>query len=215
MPDVQDSKTEQNPPLRHWERVRRRLSYSNVMATIAVFFALGGGAYAASSLPVHSVGTKQLKPGAVGEKQLKDRAITRRKLAPGVRSLPAVQDTETSAMTLGSKPAVIASIKITPPAATNRLLTVGDLTFQAGKSPAVVQYQVVVDGKPQGPAFTQDLHADQTAVAPVALLVELAPGRNTVQILAESAGPAETGPVSYIGFGTYVGGCIGPGCGPK
>ncbi len=27
-------------------RIRKRLSYANVMATLAVFFVLGGGAYA-------------------------------------------------------------------------------------------------------------------------------------------------------------------------
>ena len=49
-----------------------RLSYANVMATIAVFIALGGGAYAAFTLPPNSVGTKQLK----------DSAVTKKKLAP-------------------------------------------------------------------------------------------------------------------------------------
>jgi hypothetical protein len=33
------------------ERIRSRLSYANVMATVAVFLALGGGAYALSGIP--------------------------------------------------------------------------------------------------------------------------------------------------------------------
>lgn len=44
--------------------VRDRLSYANVMATAAVFFALGGTSYAAFSLPANSVGTKQIKARA-------------------------------------------------------------------------------------------------------------------------------------------------------
>jgi len=44
---------------------RKRLTYANVMVTIAVFLALGGGAYAASKLPNNSVGTKQLKNGSI------------------------------------------------------------------------------------------------------------------------------------------------------
>jgi hypothetical protein len=36
-------------------RLRCCLSYANVMATIAVFVALGGGAYAAFTLPANSV----------------------------------------------------------------------------------------------------------------------------------------------------------------
>jgi hypothetical protein len=41
------------------------ITYANVMATIAVFVALGGGAYAATQLPKNSVGTGQLKAAAV------------------------------------------------------------------------------------------------------------------------------------------------------
>jgi hypothetical protein len=44
--------------------VRKQLTYANVMATIAVFIALGGGAYALS-LPKNSVGPRQLKTNAV------------------------------------------------------------------------------------------------------------------------------------------------------
>src|SRR4051812_20694114 len=39
----------------------RHLSYANVMATIAVFIALGGGAYAVTTLPRNSVTTVQVK----------------------------------------------------------------------------------------------------------------------------------------------------------
>jgi hypothetical protein len=46
-------------------KLRGRLTYANVMATVAVFIALGGASYAATQLPKHSVGTKQLRNGAV------------------------------------------------------------------------------------------------------------------------------------------------------
>ena len=46
-------------------RIRGKLTYANVMATIAVFIALGGAGYAAIKLPENSVGTPQLKKGAV------------------------------------------------------------------------------------------------------------------------------------------------------
>jgi hypothetical protein len=42
-----------------------KLTYANVMATIAVFIALGGASYAAITLPKNSVGTEQLQKGAV------------------------------------------------------------------------------------------------------------------------------------------------------
>lgn len=55
---------------------RPQLTYANVMATVAVFLALGGGAIAATSLPAKSVGTKQLKAGAVTAAKIKNGTIT-------------------------------------------------------------------------------------------------------------------------------------------
>jgi hypothetical protein len=43
----------------------RYLTYANVMATIAVFIALGGGAYAVTTLPKNSVTTVQVKNGSL------------------------------------------------------------------------------------------------------------------------------------------------------
>lgn len=51
-------------------RLRGKLTYANVMATIAVFIALGGASYAATQLPANSVGTKQLKNAAVTPQKL-------------------------------------------------------------------------------------------------------------------------------------------------
>lgn len=47
------------------KRFRFRPTYSNVVATLALFFALAGGAWAATQLPKESVGTAQLKNAAV------------------------------------------------------------------------------------------------------------------------------------------------------
>lgn len=42
-----------------------RTSYANIVATLALFVALGGSSYAALTLPSHSVGTPQLRNGSV------------------------------------------------------------------------------------------------------------------------------------------------------
>jgi hypothetical protein len=60
---------------------RPKLNYANVIATIALFVALGGAAVAAG-LPKKSVGAKQLKPGAVTTKALHHKAVTAGKIAP-------------------------------------------------------------------------------------------------------------------------------------
>jgi hypothetical protein len=56
--------------------LRPRLTYANVTATLALFVALGGGAYAATALPANSVGTKQLKNNAVVSAKIKRHTIT-------------------------------------------------------------------------------------------------------------------------------------------
>jgi hypothetical protein len=58
-------------------RFRSRLTYANVISTLALFLVLSGGAaYAASRLPAKSVGTKQLKQGAVTGVKVKDGSLT-------------------------------------------------------------------------------------------------------------------------------------------
>src|SRR6476659_7400243 len=60
---------------------RPQLNYANVIATLALFVALGGAAVAAG-LPSNSVGTTQLKRGAVSAAKLKRAAVTSGKIAP-------------------------------------------------------------------------------------------------------------------------------------
>jgi hypothetical protein len=51
--------------------MRSRLSYANVVATLALFLALCGGSYAALKLPKNSVGPKQLKKNSVTSVKVK------------------------------------------------------------------------------------------------------------------------------------------------
>ncbi|MFL5823107.1 MAG: hypothetical protein ACJ764_06670 [Solirubrobacteraceae bacterium] len=69
------------------------------MATVAVFVAVGGGAYAAFRLPPKSVGTRQLKDAAVTNQKLATGAVTASKVATA--SLTGAQ---VKASTLGTVP---------------------------------------------------------------------------------------------------------------
>jgi hypothetical protein len=61
-------------------RLRQRITYGNLMATAAIFIALGGGAYAAIQLPRNSVGPEQIRPRAVGSSELRTGAVSSRSI---------------------------------------------------------------------------------------------------------------------------------------
>lgn len=63
------------------KQIRKRLTYANVMSTLAVFLILGGAtAVAAQQLGKKTVGAKQLKPNAVTTAKIKKEAVTASKL---------------------------------------------------------------------------------------------------------------------------------------
>ncbi len=61
----------------------RVVSYANVVSTLALFVALGGGAWAALALPAHSVGARELAHGAVTADKLHRGAVTAAAVRPG------------------------------------------------------------------------------------------------------------------------------------
>jgi hypothetical protein len=65
--------------------LREKLTYANVMASLAVFLVLGG-ATAFAALGKNTVGTKQLKNNAVTTKKIKNGAVTAAKIKDGAVS---------------------------------------------------------------------------------------------------------------------------------
>jgi hypothetical protein len=63
------------------KRFLPRLTYANVIASLALFIALGGAAVAAG-VPKNSVGPNQIKKGAVTAKAIRKQAVTSGKIAP-------------------------------------------------------------------------------------------------------------------------------------
>jgi hypothetical protein len=56
-------------------RLRDRLTYANVAATVALFLALGGTTYAVATLPRNSVGSEQLRSSSVGASEIRRGAV--------------------------------------------------------------------------------------------------------------------------------------------
>jgi hypothetical protein len=67
--------------------LRTKLTYANVVATLALFIAIGGAsAFAANQLAKNSVGSKQLKKNAVTAAKIKNGAIAPVKLSAAASS---------------------------------------------------------------------------------------------------------------------------------
>lgn len=64
------------------KKIRKRLTYANVMSSIAVFLVIGG-ATAFAALGKNTVGSKQLKKNAVTTKKIKNNAVTTPKIKNG------------------------------------------------------------------------------------------------------------------------------------
>ena len=66
------------------KQIRKRLTYANVMSSIAVFLVVGGAtAFAAGHLGKNTVGAKQLKKNAVATAKIKKEAVTGAKIKKG------------------------------------------------------------------------------------------------------------------------------------
>lgn len=99
------------------KQIHKRLTYANVMSSIAVFLVLGGGAaFAAGQLAKNSVGTKQLKNNAVTTKKIKKNAVTGAKVKES---------------TLGTVPS---ASSLTPMEATHLVGAPGEPAFENGSS---------------------------------------------------------------------------------
>jgi hypothetical protein len=130
-------------------KLRSRLTYANAMSTIAVFVALGGGAYAVS-VPRNSVGPKQLKRGAVTSEKVKNRSLLVSDFKPGQLALGSVARADDLDPPAKAPGATVASMSLQTRTA-GRVFVLGvlrDPFLSCGDAPCTAQWGVYVDDKP-------------------------------------------------------------------
>ena len=74
------------------KQISKRLTYANVMSSIAVFLVLGGATAMAAGLAKNSVGSKQLKKNAVTSAKIKKNAVSGAKIRKGAVDGAKVKD---------------------------------------------------------------------------------------------------------------------------
>jgi len=108
-----------------------RVTYANVVATLALFIALGGAAWAAAKLPKNSVGTAQLKRSAVTTGKIRNEAVTGAKIRKGT-----IEGSRIDLSTLGAVPLATSATTATS-AAKAELATKAETAETAGNTKAL------------------------------------------------------------------------------
>jgi hypothetical protein len=162
----------------------RHLTYGNVIATIALFVALGGTTYAAVSLPRGSVGSKQLRSGAVSSTAVKDRSLQTRDLSLATRS--SLKGMAGPAGPQG--PAGPAAVRDFAVVQASGQFTRGTAT-SGGSTQAIGTYIVGFAQPVSTCAYTATLTAD--AAPPGRITVSDADGRVGVQTFDATGAPAD------------------------
>jgi hypothetical protein len=128
------------------KQIRNRLTYANVMSSIAVFLILGGAsAFAATQLGKDSVGTKQLKKNAVTAAKIKKNAVTTAKIKTNAVTTvkignDAVTGAKVNESTLGEVPSAATAKSATSAVSFAKYVAFGIITVNSGESRTLVSY---------------------------------------------------------------------------
>jgi hypothetical protein len=109
------------------KQIKKRLTYANVLSSIAVFLVLGGATAIAAGLAKNSVGTKQLKKNAVTAAKIKKNAVTTAKIKN-----EAVTGAKVNEATLGTVPSATLASTIAPAEPTHLVGAPGQPPFENG-----------------------------------------------------------------------------------
>jgi hypothetical protein len=163
-------------------RLRTRLTYANVAATLALVLAAGGSSYAALSLPRNSVGAAQIRRGAVGTRELRNH---------GVHAVDIASTTRRSLRGRTGPPGAPAA-KFFAVVAPNGDFLRGDATSGGHTVQSSGIYTVGFAQSVSSCAYTATLGtADGSAVAPGRITVTDVGGRVEVHTFDASGNPAD------------------------
>lgn len=167
------------------KKIRARLTYANVMSSIAVFLVLGGGAALAAKhqLAKNSVGTRQLKKNAVTKAKIKKNSIVTAKIkndaVNGAKVDEATLSTVPSATNATNATNATVASSLTPTEAIHLVGAPGQPGFEGGSHNYVPEGPVPYGFNPVG--FYKDhegiVHLEGVAeTGPTGIVFTLPPG---------------------------------------
>lgn len=187
-------------------RLRSRLTYANLMSSVALFVALSGGAYALS-VPKNSIGAGELRHGAVTATKVKHHSLTASVFRRG--ELPVLGGVRAADLNPPPTPGTViksVNLRLKQSGRTFVLGTVRDVFLTCGASACAAQWGVYVDNKAV-PSTGMRLQANGQAsdgysfYTLYGLTKRLSRGHHTVKLGLTSSG----GPVSVGQLGAQLG----------
>jgi hypothetical protein len=184
------------------QAIGRRLTYANVVSTLALFLVLAGGAAFAARVPKKSVGPAQLKANAVTTAKIKANAVTTRKIKKNAVANAKIKN------------GAVESLKIADGSVTRTDLAEATLPYSRivhearGSSPVAVPTEA---GKMavvplNGSTYTQEAGSDNSYVGAVDVTISSAckEERSVVAfVTVDSPNPLLPAAQDIVGWGIY------------
>lgn len=189
-------------------RLTEKLSYANVVASLALFISLSGASYAAITLPANSVGPRQLRQGAVSLGNLRFPIGTVGFTHNNTSNQRSEQLGHTCQQGGVPPPLVPPSGGRTPgrevhvffPRAGNLIISaiVGLENETTEQTPFLITLELIKDGRPiEGGDATATVASGQTAEVPIQVVTKASAGKHEVG-LAVRADSCLKGPSGHI-----------------
>jgi len=176
----------------------RKLTYANVMSTIAVFLALGGTSYA---LARNSVGNRELKASSVTSGKIRNGTIAKKDIAPAARGgARGPRGPEGAAGAMGARgpseawvartPSLALSGQANVPTVVGKLdnLPAGDYVLSSGAQ--------IVDFSNPGEIVSCDIRVNGQTVAGSAVVAGIGPGSARSSLAATTVAVTQASPFS-------------------
>jgi len=180
-----------------WGKLRKRLTYSNVVGTLALFLALGGVSYAAVTLAPNSVGTSQLRSGAVTGSKLAFPigAVTGEDAGPFTLSAGNCSP-EMPCPAMAASPLTSANLNLSK---ASRVLLIGSGEFHLSSPNSAGSVALGLQvANTRLPAGFQPITSTRATSISVERVVSVPAGRATVSLMADAIGASPGTSISGV-----------------
>jgi hypothetical protein len=187
------------------KQIRQRLTYANVVSTLALVLVVGGATAIAAKVPKHSVGPHQLRSNAVTTPKIKANAVTTRKIKKNAITAIKIKDKAIKSEKLDDNAVTTAKIangSVTGAKIDAATMPFGQIVEEARGSTTKALPKGMLTVYPlQGNTYTQAAGEDDTYIGQIEVVVpESCTGNRHVKasLLLDPVDPAAPTPAELV-----------------